>query len=85
VLLAAGCAEARKDWRGERHLQTPEGASFWLDRYNAAERAAEQQKREQRQQERQTEEQRVQGIVAEERAAKYSAFRALPRQELPPV
>src|SRR5262249_34089475 len=49
TLLTVGCAEADTGWNGERCLRAAGNryCSFWLDRYNAAERAAKQQQREQ--------------------------------------
>ena len=39
ALLAAGCAEVKENFRGERYLVTPGDryGLFWIDRYNAAE------------------------------------------------
>jgi Large polyvalent protein associated domain 29/Family of unknown function (DUF6011) len=87
TLLTAGCAETWTDWRGERYLVTPDNSSshYYFDRYNAAERAAAQQISERRQQEREAEDQRIGEVIAQERAARYSALPSLSRQELPPV
>jgi hypothetical protein len=87
VLLAAGCAAAKENFRGERYLITPDnsGGSYCLDRYNEEQRTAEREAFERRVQEREAETLRVNEVIARESAAKYGAFRLLPRQELPPI
>ena len=87
TLLAAGCAEARMGSDEKRYIRTPGnyGESYWLDRYNVAQRAAEQEDFERRRREYEAENQRVVEVIARERAAKRSALPALSRQELPAV
>jgi Family of unknown function (DUF6011)/Large polyvalent protein associated domain 29 len=87
VLLAAGCAATKTSWRGDRYLiaSSDSGSSYCFDRYNETSRAAERQAFQRQLQEREAENQRVTRVIAQESAAKYAAFRLLPRQELPPI
>jgi hypothetical protein len=72
ALLAASCAVADTTWRGDRCLKFPDGlwGSYYLDRYNAAARAAEVQEWERLREESRAKEQRVNIAMAAARAAK---------------
>jgi Family of unknown function (DUF6011)/Large polyvalent protein associated domain 29 len=86
VLLAAGCAETRTDFRDERYLVTPKDfGSYWFDRYNPGQRAAEQHEREQRALEREAEDRRVTEVITRESTARCSAWPTLREQSLPAV
>jgi Large polyvalent protein associated domain 29 len=74
ALLNADCAEAEKDWRGERRLCAPGDRKYWFDRFNAAERAGEQADRERRQQEYEAQRQREDAAVREASRAKREAM-----------
>jgi hypothetical protein len=87
TLLLAGYAKTRKDWRGGRHLETPDNSSghYWFDRHNAAERAAELQGRERFTQEREAENQRIAQVIACESATRQSLWPAVQERTLPAV
>jgi hypothetical protein len=87
TLLAAGCAETRRDFQGKRYLVTPENSSgsYWLDRYDPAQLAAELQKQERWTQERRLEESRVADVIARESATRQSLWPSLQERTPPPV
>jgi hypothetical protein len=87
ALLNAGCAVEKEYWGGKRGLVIPFGShgSYWLDCYNAAERAAELQERERRQQEWKAETKRVTEAITREYVARRCAWPILREQKLPPV
>jgi Family of unknown function (DUF6011) len=80
ALLKAECAEADTTC-GELRLRAPGQRWYWLDRFNAAERAAEQADRERRHQEYEAQWQREQAAVN----AAYKAKRAAARAEAEPI
>ena len=87
ILLAAGCAEARIGWNGNRYLNIPDAKykDYWFDCFNAAERAAEQQKREQERAEHEARCRRENEAVAAAWRAKNNAVAPVVWQQPPAI
>jgi Family of unknown function (DUF6011)/Large polyvalent protein associated domain 29 len=86
TLLKAECAEAHAAYNGEQYLRAPSSlCSYWLDRYNVAERVAAEQQKHEQEQEYELRRQRENEAVAALARAKNDTVKPIEWQQSPPV